>query len=200
MKKLYTKICIVCGKKFAKPYYCGLPEWKTRKFCSHSCVGKSCLNGKQTRFVKGQKSFNPIKKGQHLSVKTEFKKGQKVWNEGRRWTLAERKKIADGLPKRFGKNSGNWKGGITSDPDYWAIAKAKRKTMVLKNGGSHTLQEWKDLKKKYHYTCLHCKKREPEILLTQDHIIPLSKGGSNDIGNIQPLCKRCNSVKNAKIL
>ncbi len=58
-----------------------------------------------------------------------------------------------------------------------------------------TTQEWTDLKAFYHHRCLCCGKQEPEIKLTPDHVIPLSKGGTNAITNIQPLCLSCNLKK-----
>lgn len=68
------------------------------------------------------------------------------------------------------------------------------------NGGKVTVEQWEALKRKYNYTCLCCKRREPEIALTRDHVLPLKLEGKNIIENIQPLCKSCNSKKHAKYI
>lgn len=61
--------------------------------------------------------------------------------------------------------------------------------------GSHTLKEWEKLKEQFNFRCVICKKQEPEIKLTRDHIIPITHQGTNYINNIQPLCRPCNSRK-----
>ena len=77
---------------------------------------------------------------------------------------------------------------------------SQRRATKRGNGGFHSVEQWEKLKKLYNWMCPSCKVREPDIKLTVDHIIPVKMGGSNDIENIQPLCKSCNSIKNARII
>lgn len=99
-----------------------------------------------------------------------------------------------------GEKSLRWKGGISKMPGYRSLY--SRRYVARKKGasGSYTFGEWELLKKQYGYRCPACGKEEPSIKLTADHIIPLSRGGSNFIENIQPLCRTCNSRKCAKII
>lgn len=45
------------------------------------------------------------------------------------------------------------------------------------------------------YQCQSCGKSDREAKLNIDHIIPLATGGSNDISNLQTLCRTCNQKK-----
>lgn len=85
-------------------------------------------------------------------------------------------------------------------PEKFTEIANRRRVRKLNAPGSHTIAEWEALKLYYNYTCLCCGRREPEIKLTRDHIIPLVKHGSDYIDNIQPLCRSCNSSKNVKII
>jgi 5-methylcytosine-specific restriction endonuclease McrA len=44
--------------------------------------------------------------------------------------------------------------------------------------------------------CASCGARED---LTVDHIVPLSRGGSSDLSNLQTLCRTCNGIKSGRI-
>jgi 5-methylcytosine-specific restriction endonuclease McrA len=45
------------------------------------------------------------------------------------------------------------------------------------------------------YQCQSCGKNQKQVKLTIDHIIPLAKGGTNDLSNLQTLCLECNQRK-----
>lgn len=81
-------------------------------------------------------------------------------------------------------------------------AKHERRRRALKANaeGFHTEAEWENLKAHFDYHCLRCGRREPEIKLTRDHVVPLSEGGSDYISNIQPLCAPYNSTKSGRFI
>lgn len=63
--------------------------------------------------------------------------------------------------------------------------------------GGHSYKEWEELLKKHQGKCFYCATTEK---ITKDHVIPVSKGGSDNITNIVPACVSCNSKKNNKHL
>ena len=61
-----------------------------------------------------------------------------------------------------------------------------------------TAAEWEMIKANYDYKCVYCGKGG--IKLTQDHVIPLSRGGSHTKENVVPACGLCNSSKGARLI
>ena len=135
-----------------------------------------------------KENIRKANKGKHYSPQTEFKKGQVAPMKGKK------------RPDWTGEKNNKWKGGISKQKGYNNIFNIRYKARKYQAEGSHTFGEWEILKAQYNWTCPHCQKKEPEIKLTEDHIIPLSKGGSDNIENIQPLCKNGNSQKYNKII
>lgn len=85
-----------------------------------------------------------------------------------------------------------------ANPEKVSAQQRRRRAKVAGVGGSHTEAEWQTLCSYYMDQCLSC--GEIPDLLTRDHVVPITKGGSDDISNIQPLCAGCNSRKHTKII
>lgn len=75
---------------------------------------------------------------------------------------------------------------------------ANRRALIIAQAeGSFSPDEWVELCEAFDYECLACGEKKD---LTVDHVIPLSKGGTNNIDNIQPICRSCNSKKGVKTI
>ena len=157
-------------------------------------------------FVKGGEPWN---KG-----KTGVQKRGPSWNKGKKGIYSEetlnkmRKPKSEAHKQKLkethwdtnGSNNPAWKGGVSKKEGYQAWKCRRRLYRLRGASGSHSLGEWETLKAQYNWTCPCCSKREPTIKLTVDHIISLFNGGSDNIENIQPLCRSCNSKKNTKTI
>lgn len=60
---------------------------------------------------------------------------------------------------------------------------------------THTEREWGDLVRAHGRRCAYCDRPLGLLEVHKDHVIPVSRGGSDGIDNIVPACKPCNSEK-----
>ena len=174
-----------------KPFKKGIIPWnKGQKLSKEICE-------KMSKADKGRKGYWTGKKRPEMNGENNPSK-----------SLDVRKKISiakKGKPNWYQLKNvlhPSWIDGRSKNKEYvsWSRNKRNRIKKILNNNGHyHTFGEWQTLKAQYNWTCPCCKKSEPEIKLTEDHIIPLSKGGSDIIENIQPLCVHCNFKKHTKI-
>jgi hypothetical protein len=67
-------------------------------------------------------------------------------------------------------------------PSRPKMSKAKRRRVIEAHGAA----------------CVYCGAQDEALHI--DHIVPLSRGGRNDDGNLAPACARCNLSKGSKTL
>lgn len=181
--------CVQCGKEFYREQGGKIYSTDKRtKYCSRKCYYNS---KKGIIFYAKKLEEHPMWKGGWpkcidcgIVLKNRYAK---------RCQCCSHKRMT-------GENSPRWKGGITKHPKYRCLKNRKRLFLKRGNGGNHSVLDWENLKAQYNWTCSMCNKKEPFIELTEDHIVPFVKGGTNNINNIQPLCRSCNSKKGIKII
>jgi 5-methylcytosine-specific restriction endonuclease McrA len=131
--------------------------------------------------------------------KMAYKDPTMAARKGREWAKANKERHAATVqawrkanPDRAKEIARNWQ---HNNREKFRVKESNKRAKRRGNGGSYTVSEWEALKVKYDYTCLCCLKKEPDISLEADHVIPITKGGNSFIENIQPLCKPCNLKK-----
>ena len=84
----------------------------------------------------------------------------------------------------------------TANMERRRAADARRAARISQNGGWHTTVEWLALCASFGWRCVSCGFNASCVQqLTRDHVVPIVAGGTNDIGNLQPLCRTCNLAK-----
>jgi 5-methylcytosine-specific restriction endonuclease McrA len=84
---------------------------------------------------------------------------------------------------------------------YRQLPPDKRHTLTHKRraeayGVEHVEYSRSEILRRWHYRCAYCDARAAHL----DHVVPLSRGGTDTESNIVPACASCNLSKGAKTL
>lgn len=71
-----------------------------------------------------------------------------------------------------------------------------KRRVRLENQPTVDIIVWRETLEMFDYKCAYCR----DWATCLDHVVPVSKGGTNDPDNCLPACKRCNSSKRDKDL
>lgn len=76
----------------------------------------------------------------------------------------------------------------------------RRRALKESAPGDITIEEFWASCDRRGWECSYCHDALTKASATMDHVVPLSRGGSNGIDNIAPCCRRCNASKGNRLL
>jgi 5-methylcytosine-specific restriction endonuclease McrA len=168
-----------------------------RGTANKACI--SCLNAANRVWTKKNPEKARAKHNRWANANPEKKK------ESQRKSAARCKdKISARLRKRYAEDPSYYKARASAwqkaNPKKQAAIMRTRRAKVAGTGGRHSTKDIESLLKMQKGRCANpsCKKDIKRGGYHIDHIIPVSKGGSNSARNLQLLCPVCNHRKHAK--
>ncbi len=192
--------CFICGKEFDA-------KRKSAKYCSEECSRKaenSTERAKKSRelyYLKNREKVLKKSKDNRNNYSEERKK--EIKEQRHKYYLENKKKILENNKKWKIKNEEKYKEyckeyckkyNLTEKGKEINILKRYKRRMNVDKLNNIDFNLLKEKFDKLGNKCIICGNKN----ITIDHIIPVSRGGTNDIDNLQPLCKSCNSSKGNK--
>jgi 5-methylcytosine-specific restriction endonuclease McrA len=198
--------CNVCGKQF-------IPQNKRHLICSIECRKKAKFEYDFKRrdkkkiydndYYLSNKKFIDKYKNERSKSK-EGKEINKLWRKKNSNHLKEyqktwKKENVNYFDEYFKKNENHLK----TKAKEWRyknkdlvnmLAHTRRVKERIAEGFSTKIESFR-IRMEEIGECVYCGSREN---LTIEHLLPISKGGTNELHNLFPACKKCNFSKGAK--
>lgn len=183
----------------------GLKRYFTGKSCKHghlaekfvaSCACVDCTASNTKKWISSSPTAKEVRKrgtdaffSRNESYKSDWRadNGDLCRKYARRWYVKD-------PAKRIAKTQ-DWQNANREK----VRTNVRNRTALRKSAeGSHTAEEILAILERQNWICVYCPAsiRERRHM---DHIVPLSKGGSNNADNIQGSCPTCNMRKSDKL-
>ena len=174
LKDGYRNDCKMCRRTTNKPIV-----KEGHRICS-KCKNELPLN--EEYFMKDSTKKNGLS---NICKQCDKEKGKKYRKENKDKLKETKKKY---MQTQKGKQA--LKNGMLKRRERITIG-------VLKTRKPITHEQWEDCLKYFNESCAYCGTHQNNLewTLEQEHIIPLSKGGTYDVSNIIPACRTCNVSK-----
>ena len=180
------KVCTKCGIE----YYATSEFFNKDKRSKYglNCHCKECCKKYKREYYSKNKENSIEYRKNHKEEAREISRKWRINNKEK--VLSYKKKYK--YPEIQKKSQRKY---YENNKQYFKNAKHKRRALKMLNGGSYTEQQWKECIKFFNNKCAYT----GDILTSEniqiEHIVPISKGGSNNIWNIVPAIGYANSSK-----
>lgn len=188
-----SKKCRVCGE--TKP----LDLYYRNKNCKdgHNSSCKVCMNARSKKYREQHKAEIRAYQADWLTrnpgKRAEYAKASRQRHPDRH--AAYRADYRQRNPEAIAARARAWKQANKDKVRGYTLA---RKARLRGAPGRHSHADWQSLCRRWQNACAYC--GDAASALTRDHIIPLTRGGSDFIGNILPACFSCNASKGNKTI
>jgi len=170
-----------------------------RRYFSEETKEQMRISARRRILLEASKTPKPLNQEARERLRASGKLGALArWVTGAQSEEEKHRKNLEQNRKHRRKNSVQYRAWLDSRLPRQSFQTRRSKLKSQGVSGSHSFDQWEALLHMYDYRCLDCNRRAPEVKLSPDHLAPVSKGGSDFIDNIQPLCQSCNSKKRDK--
>jgi 5-methylcytosine-specific restriction endonuclease McrA len=198
-----TVYCRECKNRKARDKYHADPELRAAKYAkikeryARDPEAHECQLERQRKWHRehwADPEFRAKENARHRERwRTSKRRRKKKLESSRRWAESNREyfntRHREYVKDRY-HNDPEFKAGIRN---YFA----RRRALKRSSDGSFTTVQWEMLCDLCDNRCLAC---GGMVKLEVDHIVPISASGSNDLTNLQPLCRSCNASKGTDVI